>query len=1109
MQIHLPLIVSLRGRRLYQAFVPQVPDSLRAGPSLATLRDELTLQVIHHCEESSAAQIAELSIAPHHALQTVQVDTTHLDERTRKRTHLRGAVSVLIERWPHDGFVLVTPTRVPDARFALAHTDDLRAALSLRLGRYCAERSLDDLSVFSPTEGERLEILEVSVDPPSALSSVQSIARWTERIDTAEARRKARLRAVTLRAVATDLSRLAADQSLSRAFGRDGLLDPLHTAMTASNRSAVVLVGPSGAGKTAIVHELALRLYELEKGAHDVPHLWRVDGQRFVSGMSFVGQWEARARELVKELETVGDVLYVDDLASLVFAGRTNQREVSVAQFLAEPLSRGAFALIAECTPEGLARVRQEAPSFARCFRVVNVDAMDERATVPVVLASARARLGAEAMASVAPRVLTPEGLEALLASTRRYFAHEVLPGAALRLLQTVLDDEELLREDVSKVGTREVLEVVGRRTGLPRFVLGLEPPRARERIVRELQRFVAGQPEALAAVTDAVLSVQSALSDPDKPVATLLFVGPTGVGKTETAKALARYLYGSSERLLRFDMSELSSPYALARLVGDASQPDGELTGALRAQPFRVVLFDEIEKAHPVVFDGLLRMLGEGKITDAAGRVADARGCVIVMTSNLGVREAAARTGFLRGDPDEARKHYVRAVEQFFRPEFFNRVDRVVPFRSLDPHALRAVLRNALGELLSRSGVRSSNVFVDVEPELLDQLVAQAFDPRFGARPLRRSLERSLAVPLAYHLVGRRGDDAALVYALRGDDRMVLAMRAMREAVRLPVAPLAQDESALRERFFTLCERLEALTDSQAALHAAQLRDRGLATLSAVGRSTGESRTAFALHERRMALHDTLQELTMDTLATDHFEETEIRGNTTRRDLARSSRTAHSTYVEVPVQQRERQTLERARPQVEAMWDELTLLEHQMHAFAQHGDERVVVVIEQLLPSGVEGLEWREIADILPTLSASTATWRESAAGWTRVSDERNGALPALRRVAVELEGPALRAMLAPYEGYALIQQTAASEITALLRITVEAGAMPEAAIGVTERFAREREVLRIEPQRAASWPAATLVLRTRNGRLEHVATGLAALAREAVVATWLRATR
>jgi len=252
------------------------------------------------------------------------------------------------------------------------------------------------------------------------------------------------------------------------------------------------------------------------------------------------------------------------------------------------------------------------------------------------------------------------------------------------------------------------------------------------------------------------VVSIAKArLNDPARPLGSLFFLGPTGVGKTECSKALAQYLFSDESRLLRLDMNEFVSPNAAARLVGTFGQPDGLLTGAVRHQPFCVLLFDEIEKAHPDVFDLLLQILGEARLTDARGRTADFSNAVVILTSNLGTRQAATDLGFRKKDEVSSQDMYLKAVQDFFRPEFFNRLDRIVPFQQLSREEMERIARLMIAEATGRQGLVRRKCVVDMTPPALERIIDRGYDPALGARAMRRSVERELVSPLARQLAG------------------------------------------------------------------------------------------------------------------------------------------------------------------------------------------------------------------------------------------------------------------------------------------------------------------------------------------------------------------
>jgi ATP-dependent Clp protease ATP-binding subunit ClpC len=822
MKIELPLILARKAGRLIEAWVPGM-DITESGTSLAALRDELALKVMQRFERVPIDQLGLFQRAPHLRLRHVDVDTFF-----RKSGHkqlLKGRLGVLAEKWPMDDFWLVAPTRIFDARFAVRNLEVLDEALPRRLAAFAQDGLLESLDDYVVSSDEKLDILEVDVYPRSILPAAQPSTRRPRKTSTAipnetptdreQRRQQARLGATTLRAAAQNLSYAADDGTLGHAFGRDALVEEWVDALLGREGGGIVFVGPTGVGKTAIVHELVHRLTKRHRAAGVRRDVWRMDGGRFIAGMKFVGQWETRARSLTQELSDTGDILFADDLASLVYAGRTRNSNSNLARYLAPHLSRGDLTIVAESTPERLARVREEEPSFAAMFRVVQIPALSELETLRVLIGVLRDR-ESDRSAGDPPR-LHPAALEAVLGDSRRFRPHEAFPGKAVRLLGRVLggtgkpDPAGFRRFTLEDVHT-----ALRGETGLPDFVLGASARRDRENIRQEFAGQILGQPEALEAVTDVVLTLQAGLGDPDKPLASMLFVGPTGVGKTETAKALARFLFGDENRLLRFDMSEFSHPSSIARLVGQVGGEEGELTCALQSQPFRVVLFDEIEKAHPRIFDALLQLLGEGRLSDASGRTVHASAAVIVLTSNLGVREASSRMGFAV-DRQATDQHYLSAVRTFFRPEFFNRLDRIVPFASLDRTALRGVVEHALGDLLSRRGIRRGRILVDVAPDLLDLLVEQAFDPRYGARPLRRALERNLTVPLAHHLAAQQERQTVLVELFRRENALAMNVKLLTDALPIASNDISTELPQLQAQFEKAREALDGLRDRPA----------------------------------------------------------------------------------------------------------------------------------------------------------------------------------------------------------------------------------------------------------------------------------------------------
>ena len=362
----------------------------------------------------------------------------------------------------------------------------------------------------------------------------------------------------------------------------------------------------------------------------------------------------------------------------------------------------------------------------------------------------------------------------------RRYATYSVYPGRPLRFLTNLIHDHPA--GDEAPTAPRRS-PGPSRETGLPRVLLDDATPLDLDAARRWFAARVIGQDEAVDLVVDLLATVKAGLARPGKPIASLMFIGPTGVGKTEFAKALAAFLFGDGRRLARFDMSEYADPISVLRLIGGATgRGEGLLTARVREQPFSVLLLDEFEKADPSFFDLLLQVLGEGRLTDVAGRLADFRNAVVIMTSNLGAKGyRRGRSGFARGtrDRDQARAHFIREVQAMVRPELFNRIDRIVPFASLDEATARGIVDRQIGLIARRDGFRSGLVRMSIAPEVPAALARRGHDPTYGARPLKRAIERELLAPLAER-INRHDTDAGLDVdvTLDPDDRPRVAVR-------------------------------------------------------------------------------------------------------------------------------------------------------------------------------------------------------------------------------------------------------------------------------------------------------------------------------------------
>jgi ATP-dependent Clp protease ATP-binding subunit ClpA len=661
-----------------------------------------------------------------------------------------------VVRWRHgeDAFVAFVPAL--GIEVAAAKEDELDRLVPehvrFALRREKVAGSLYRLALLGRTREVRLEPIELGVTVKDPKQVVQERGRADEAKPVIEE-------------VGTVLS--AGDAAPEPAYEIDALVSVLAEALGGRSPQSVLLLGPSGVGKTAAVRELVRT--RAARGLGDTP-FWSTSGSRLVAGMSGFGMWQQRTGRLVREAGKAGAVLHLGSLVELMEVGRGTLVGQGIASFLRPYVGRGDVLAVAECTPEQLPVIEREDPHLLAVFRQVKVDEPAPAAGRMILLNAALARAGKGGEPPI-----SEAGLDALDRLHRRYAGYSAYPGRPLRFLNNLLRDHHdrtkpwdvavdgvvvamVERPAAAPISAPDVTAAFARETGLPAFMLDEAAPLDLAASREWFAGRVIGQTEAVDLVVNLLASVKAALNRPRRPVASLLFIGPTGVGKTEMAKTLAEFFFGDKARVSRFDMSEYASPADVARLAGGVFGSEGLLTAKVREQPFSVVLLDEFEKADASFFDLLLQVLGEGRLTDAAGRVADFSNAIVIMTSNLGAETfQRGRFGLSRGGDgastaaaDHARSHFVEAVRDFVRPELFNRIDRVVPFLPLDRATILAVTRRELGLVAARDGAKLRGVEVDVSERAVAHLADRGFDARYGARPLKRAIERELLVPLA-----------------------------------------------------------------------------------------------------------------------------------------------------------------------------------------------------------------------------------------------------------------------------------------------------------------------------------------------------------------------
>ncbi|MDX2089945.1 MAG: AAA family ATPase [Kofleriaceae bacterium] len=563
----------------------------------------------------------------------------------------------------------------------------------------------------------------------------EEIVEWTPAEGTRSVRRK-RANAIepmpTLEAVAEDWVQLASTGRLRASVGVDPTYDQLAPLLDEERLPSLLVVGPRGTGKSTLVRRIARGLLERGRGRGNEGRrrrLWATSADRIVAGMVYLGMWQQRCIQIVSELDASDDVLYVDRLADILAPASDG---ASIAELLAPTVIAQGLTLIAECDEAELVRARQKFPALIDAMRVVRVPEATPAQTIALL-----EPYGQRAQPPVALSHDAGRRLVELLAAFRRDTA---FPGKALAFL-----DYLATRKHTGEHSVADLTAAFGAWSGLPVELLAPDAALDTAAITTALIKGVVGQDHACSVAARVIARLKAGLDDPQRPVGTLLFAGPTGVGKTELAKQLARYLFGDAERLVRVDMSELVTGAAIARLI--TPSPAGtSLADRIRRQPLSVVLFDEIEKADAAAFDLLLGVVGDGRLTDSFGRLVDFRMCVIVMTTNLGAADPRP-AGF---GSTHAPLDHTGPIRAFFRPELLGRIDSILTFRPLPPAALERIVELELDKLRKRPGLVARNLRLEMSPAARARLAELGHDPKLGARPLRRTLEDLVVAPLA-----------------------------------------------------------------------------------------------------------------------------------------------------------------------------------------------------------------------------------------------------------------------------------------------------------------------------------------------------------------------
>ena len=609
-----------------------------------------------------------------------------------------------------------------------------------------------------------------------------------------------------------NLTQYARERKLDPVIGRQREIERVMQILSRRTKNNPVLIGEPGVGKTAIVEGLAQRIV-----AGDVPetltgkHLYTLDLGALVAGSRYRGDFEERLKKVLKEIRTRGDIiLFIDEIHTLVGAGAA-EGAIDAASILKPMLARGELQTIGATTLEEYRKYLEKDSALERRFQPIQVDEPTVAETIQILTglrekyeAHHRASYTDQALVSaanladryIADRHLpdkaidlideagsrmrisrksaTPEleSIEKRLADIRRQKEDAVQSqqferAAQLRDQERTLVAERTDREmevgethDVvgSIISEEQIAEVLAQWTGIPVQSLTEAETAKLLRMEDELHHRIVGQHEAIQAVSRAIRRTRAGLKDPKRPAGSFIFLGPSGVGKTETAKALAEFLFGNEHALIQLDMSEYMEKHTVSRLVGSPPgyvgyDEGGQLTEAVRRKPFSVVLFDEIEKAHPDVFNTLLQILEDGRLTDSQGRTVDFKNTVIIMTSNLGTSELKRKNIGFGADSEEIsyskiKEKVTEALKKQFRPEFLNRIDEVIVFHELTMDEVKAIVDLMLVRV--REQLKSQALDLILSDAAKALLGGKGYDPQLGARPLRRAIQRMLEDPLS-----------------------------------------------------------------------------------------------------------------------------------------------------------------------------------------------------------------------------------------------------------------------------------------------------------------------------------------------------------------------